>query len=383
MSTPEKSPQLSWDHGTAFDFFASLVVLYEPDNYGLRPSWAAGIRSRLSPSTREFFASVTKDFFVPLEWLVAMPEPKTARAVLDALEAMPVEDVVLRLTINEGEPEKILALLLDIRRRGEWGPSDRDAMVSLMTHAGGKESRKELAVIESWLGWWAHAEEFGGAFRAGMREYYEVFFREEERRIQPALERALAGARDLAARLPPDRLLEELSQGIDSDEFLTRRSLVLVPCYWCTPRIIYTICGDECGPGRAVDRIIMLFGARPAEDSLIPGDAIPARLLLALEALSDPTRLSILRAIISEPLTQAEIARKLRLRPPTISHHLKTLRIAGLITHISAQKTETRYGARLQQLGLTTDGLKDFLGVGNGGAPSAADAAADGAVPRR
>jgi hypothetical protein len=44
--------------------------------------------------------------------------------------------------------------------------------------------------------------------------------------------------------------------------------------------------------------------------------------------MSDSTLLSILRSVGETPMTQAEIVRKLRLRPPTISHHLKSLRRA-------------------------------------------------------
>ena len=46
-------PQLSWDTGTAYDFFISLSVLHEPDSFGLRSSWAAGVRSRLSTDDRK------------------------------------------------------------------------------------------------------------------------------------------------------------------------------------------------------------------------------------------------------------------------------------------------------------------------------------------
>jgi DNA-binding transcriptional ArsR family regulator len=127
-----------------------------------------------------------------------------------------------------------------------------------------------------------------------------------------------------------------------------------VPCWWCTPRILYTNVAPE--------RQLVLFGARPAEASLVPGDSVPGDLLLALEALSDPTRLAILQALGEAPLSQADIARRLRLRPPTISHHLKSLRIAGLIAYIGeAGSGETRYGVRLAQIGATCDRLKAYL----------------------
>ena len=150
-------------------------------------------------------------------------------------------------------------------------------------------------------------------------------------------------------------LFEELSQGIRVEYHITQTSILLVPCYWCSPRILYATLkkGHE----------IVLFGARPPEASLIPGDSVPARLLLALEALSDPTRLTILRTLNKKPLTQAEIARALRLRPPTISHHLKHLRLAGLIAYIGTGKDETRYETRIAQVEQSCKDLKEFLGA--------------------
>ena len=45
--------QLTWNFGTAYDLFVSLHVLHEPNRFGIRPSWAAGVRSRLSSDDRE------------------------------------------------------------------------------------------------------------------------------------------------------------------------------------------------------------------------------------------------------------------------------------------------------------------------------------------
>jgi hypothetical protein len=46
-------PGLTWEIGTAYEFFISLYVLHHPDEFGLRASWAAGVRSRLDPEARK------------------------------------------------------------------------------------------------------------------------------------------------------------------------------------------------------------------------------------------------------------------------------------------------------------------------------------------
>ncbi len=360
MPDGERSAEVSWDSGTAYDFFASLSVIHSPAEYGLRASWAAGIRSRLTQQARDLFGFTVPALGMPLTWLHAMPAPKTARAVLDRLDAMDPAAILPELTINDKKPSPCDALLRGIIARGSWTQGDREALLAGPECCGMKHAAEhaETLDIDKWLDAWAKPVGFGEAFRVAMREFYEVFFREEERRISADVERGLSRARDLAARLPVPELFDELSQGIRMDEHLAKSALVLVPCYWCSPRIVYT--------DLAEGTEMVLFGCRPPEASLIPGDAVPARLLLALEALSDPTRLSILRAMIAEPLTQAEIARRLRLRPPTISHHLKSLRIAGLVAYIGAEK-ETRYAARVQQIEATCEALRGFLSVSTSG----------------
>ena len=47
------SPRLLWDWGTAYDLFISLEVLHEPDKFGVRGAWAAGVRARLPDEGRE------------------------------------------------------------------------------------------------------------------------------------------------------------------------------------------------------------------------------------------------------------------------------------------------------------------------------------------
>jgi ArsR family transcriptional regulator len=57
------------------------------------------------------------------------------------------------------------------------------------------------------------------------------------------------------------------------------------------------------------------------------------RLTSTLKALSDPTRLEILRTIAAQagPVCACDIVDRFDLSQPTISHHLKVLRDSGLL----------------------------------------------------
>ena len=53
--------------------------------------------------------------------------------------------------------------------------------------------------------------------------------------------------------------------------------------------------------------------------------------LAVLRALSEPTRLRIMRALLKEPLSVTDIGRRLRVSQYNVSKHLRILREAGLL----------------------------------------------------
>jgi len=209
---------------------------------------------------------------------------------------------------------------------------------------------------------WADAEGFGQRYLEALRAYHDVFFAEEEKRIQPALREAVSRAQELASKLDLPELLEELSQGLRVDEAVEADELVLAPSYWSTPLVIF----GRVAPGREM----WLFGARPAHASLVPGETVPDALVQALKALSDPTRLRILHYLTQEPLAPADLSRRLRLRLPTVTHHLKTLRLAGLVRLTLGEGKETkRYAARSEAVTAAFQALKRFLEEGQENLP--------------
>lgn len=63
-----------------------------------------------------------------------------------------------------------------------------------------------------------------------------------------------------------------------------------------------------------------------------------------LEALGNPTRLKIYRALVragEAGLSVGRIQERLKIPPSTLSHHVKTLVVAGLITQVREATTLT------------------------------------------
>ena len=346
----ESQPRLSWMNGTAGDFFVSLYVVHNPDVVRLPAPWAAGVRSRLPDRMQMILRDTTKFLIAPLPWLAALPEPKSAQAALAALEATPVGERLTALVLNPWDrcdAEDVLRRVLEQR---SWDQEDADIVRKSCEKGGLRVSKKDTA---AWLCWWTKPEEFGRLFPDALQAYYDVFFREEERRIQGTLRSALDGAQKRAEHANVSDLLEWLTQGLRFQGFDWAEEIVLSPSYWCTPLIVES----RIGQGRQ----LMLFGARPEDASLVPGGIVPDSLSQGLGALSDGTRLRMLQALARERLTQAEIARKLRLRPPTITHHLRVLRLAGLVALDFSKKEEKRYSLRKDRPQEIFKGLCTFL----------------------
>ncbi len=359
MSTPE----VEWGWGTAYDLFMSLVVLHKPAEFGVRGAWAAGVRARLSAQDRETLENSHLLWGVPFHWIYTLPEPKDAAAVLWALGQVPASERVRLLADCPDTCAEATEVLGAVAAQRAWSESDLEALQAAhqasSEHGKGKKSASVEKLTEI-LDLWVRAEEYGEQYLEALRSYQEVFFAEEERRIRPALQAALERAQDLAERLSLLDLLEELTQGVRLDAPPEGDTLMLVPSYWSTPLVLMGMVSAE--------RPVWLFGARPSDASLVPGEVVPEALLRTLKALSDPTRLRILRDLSQESLTPARIARRLRLRAPTVTHHLKILRLAGLIQLRLGEKELPRcYAARQEAVSAACDSLKSFLGTGGNG----------------
>jgi DNA-binding transcriptional ArsR family regulator len=336
-------PNLSWDWGTAYDFFVSLQVLHQPSTFGLRAAWAAGMRSRLPLAERETLEQFQKGKLLgtPLHWVHSLPEPKDGAVALKALSEMAPAERIAAMALSPRIPEEYKAVIEEVGEKGAWEDSHLEELVTSAKEMHKGESINAEA-FEILLDWWVDREAAGERLLTALRAYYEVFFAEEENRIRPALQDGLKRAQELAERLPVQDLLEELSQGIIIEDGFKTPNLVLAPSFWGSPLLIF-------------DQML--------EASLVPGEAVPDALLRGLKALSDSTRLRILRYLSKEALTPSQLSRRLRLRSSTVVHHLDVLRLATLVQfRIGEHGKDRRYAVRPEALTSLLNSLEVFLG---------------------
>ncbi len=350
-----KQPKISWDKGSAYDLFVSLFIIHRPDQFGLRPSWAAGVRSRLPIPLRDVLEHSQKFMHVPLQWINLLPEPKDSQTALNALAKLSPEDRLPELVFSSEysqdlEAYRVCLFSLDGKQRltANLETQIRETM--------NNPSRYTKSFGRATFDAWSDRKTFGEKYLEALEVYVNNFFLEEEHRIIPAQEKGIEEAKLMAQHRNVFSLLEELSEGVRMDWVSEVTELILAPSFWGAPFVFYNRLGDTKG--------IVLFGSRPEGKTLVPGELVPEELLNTLKALADPTRLRILRYLQEKPSTTTELAKFLRLRPPTVIHHLRNLRLAGLIFVTISPKSEQRYAVRLEGLNSTTKLLEAYLAGG-------------------
>lgn len=342
-------PQIIWDMGTAYDFGMSLNVIHRPEKANLRASWAAGVRSRLPTAERELLQAFFEAFWFPMGAVYGLSQPKDATIFLTTLRAIPAAerlDFFMSPKFELFLPH-VLAVFRDVATRENWNEQD----LEILLQSGEPPPTRKAATAA--LDLWARAAETGELLLLALETYYSEFYAEEEERLRPILQQSLAEAQALAEKLPLEALLEELSQGITMERPFTKPNLIIAPCFWSTPLIVEEPVDDA--------HQLFMYGAKPDDVSFVPGDVVPDELPQALKALADPTRLRILRTIAERPTTPADLARELRLRPPTLTHHLQILRYARLVSFTLNNTDRRVYSLRDAGLLRTVEMLYSFL----------------------
>lgn len=344
-----------WDWGTAYDLFCSLRVIHEPGHYGLRPSWAAGVRSRVPNEHREILEQVHSFLFVPKIWIFEIPRPnenfpKDGAMVLWLLSQLAPEERLIDLIKGSGASKALINILREISLKETFSSTDLENLRDAYPIEKNKPRQKTLTTMAELV---SQGAESGDKYLAALKAYHRVFFNEEENRIQPVLKNALYEAKTLASQYSLDDLIETLSRGVRIGVDPAIKQWVFIPSYWISPLVSYERTGEN--------EAFFIFGGRPPDVALVPGDVVPESLLRSFKAMADPTRLRILKYLAQENITPAEIARRLRLRAPTVTHHLNVLRLAGLVNLTLEEGNERNYTARKESLKEIFTDLDAFL----------------------
>lgn len=205
-----------------------------------------------------------------------------------------------------------------------WGPERRRAMARLL--ATPADAVKEL-VLEALTGW-----------------YERIFMKGEP--IVSALLASDAAAQRMLLSTDPERLILIVT-GVRYDTRPAVDRVLLVPTLIMRPWLAVTNY-----------RRLRIY-CYPVPDDPESADTVPPGLLRMHEALSDPTRLRILKALGNDRLSADEIADRLNEDSITVRAHLARLRVGRLI-HLNCGATLT-YERRSDLLRAVGQPLKSYL----------------------
>jgi DNA-binding transcriptional ArsR family regulator len=349
---------LEWDWGTAYEMLFSLHTILRPKEHGIPAPWAAGVRKRLSPQSQadlKTFFSMPFGYlaYSPLHIVLEMERPKNVKSFLDMVERTPDEEFTHRIHLPIVGDESLKRLM------------DKAALGKRMTDVDVEEYRRIIAKSAG-RGAPTAAEirklftEMGDSagtkrrWLSLLREYQTVYFAEEERRVGPVLEQMVADAQKLAKKTTVPDLIERLSNGFTLSQDFELTRLVLVPSVWNHPFVVRFEPADN--------EFFVAWGAHPPGYKLVPGETVPDDALLVLRALGDPTRLRLLRLLSVEPRSPQSLAIELKLSLPTVSHHMRELRIAGLIRiEVAGKGRESKYTVRWPSARRAFEQLEEFV----------------------
>lgn len=320
-----------------------------PAAYEIGPAWFDEIERSMSPALREALAPFRSLSDAAAFWFgvvgVAVEGPATVDEVLDRLAAMPAERLWPYLVRAHHLRHPTPAALEAVAAAG------RGTVDPLVRDLAGQDRRLQRFAVEVATRLGADAGRAKALVMAAIRGWHAEVFAAQWPELAPVLERDAGVLSGLRGTAGPADLYERATAGGEYVQEAGVDRVVLVPTFLGRPWVWQERCGTT-----------LLVCHPVAEESLAPSpeEARLRRILRLSRALSDESRLRILRRLADTPSTLQELADHFGLRKSTMHHHLSALRGACLLRLRMADK---RYMLRTQPLSELTALLSEHLGV--------------------
>jgi DNA-binding transcriptional ArsR family regulator len=306
MQVEQPTYRVEVDWAPAYELLISLkayVSRPEQKILELGVGWARGVRRQLEPELAADLASTDAlvDVHVPDLLVRQCPGTRDVAGYLHWLGALPVGELY----------ERLAPYVLEGR-----APLPRDL---------GAVRDRYVRLLEAWD---------------------EQYFRLVDPAILSGLAADAAAKQALVGTMAPEALVETATYGVHYMPQLGPELVVLVPQHHYRP---WNVFQDYQGL-----RVIQYpADALPA----VPGEPPPGLLRLT-RALSDESRLRIVRFLATGPRSFTDVVQFMGLAKSTVHHHMVVLRAAGLVrVHDSGEKATTSYSLRPGAV----DQLRDML----------------------
>ncbi len=344
-----------------YDLLLSLFVAFSPParagEFDQEQEWVTRARTTCSPellaTLRFFFGGEEEGQWAAYRLcglLWQAPEPMEAEATLRWLAEMPAVEVLTLLMERDG-----------------LGDNWRDTALELIAaHLAGKVKKSDAQAVHSFAKRFPLAEreaitrfvtapaETHTRLITALREWYTLVFSAEVPRITAALTREMTMMTKRQHDLPPEEMATSVLRGIEFDLPASVERIVLAPSLLIMPAIFHF---------RAGDTVTYCYPVSEAARSATEIQTAQRREMVRLfEALSDDTRLRILRHLADRQMYLTELAENLKLTKATTRHHMVRLRAAGLVT-LHLRDHYSYYSLRAETLTEPTRALLRYLHV--------------------
>lgn len=335
------------DGSSVYEMLIALWLAFDPDEehsgFELGSEWFDEVAASTPADLREeieFLSGGGCASFCALRGLVvASPHPHDIASFLDWLQDL--EPATLRQTMVS----YLCPVTADPELVGRAARGEVEALESvfaekpeLVDHLRDVLSLPEGELLER-------------VVRALRRFHQEVYSRHESD-FSSSTTRAAAARRALVRGADPERVIEEVTNGLDYRIPPGVSRLVLVPSVVLRPWALIDRYED------------VLMVAYPVADEFIDADpdAPPSWVVKLHKALADERRLRILRRLSEGGAGLDDLAEMLGLTKSTVHHHVGLLRAAGLVrVSVDAESGSKTYAIRPSVLPEAARTLNDYL----------------------
>ncbi|MCA1783584.1 MAG: helix-turn-helix domain-containing protein [Intrasporangiaceae bacterium] len=281
--------------------------------------------------------------FLVLSLLAAdLPEPGGVSELLEALGADPAKG--WRLLLSH-EAQELVAGDDDLPMRVLAG--EPDAMRFLRGCAAETICPDSITRLMA-----ADPVAYGQRIAGVVERFDAAIWQDLDRESMEPIHRDVAYHRDrLAAGVDPSEVILDATNGYELSDDARVRRVVLLPSYWMRPWLVVGRLGQDT---EVISTVV-------ADEFLaLPPEAPPPALIKLFKALSDESRLKLLRRMSSGPISLTEATDALDVAKATAHHHLSILRQSGMVAMRGSGRS-TRYALREDPATAARDALATYV----------------------
>jgi DNA-binding transcriptional ArsR family regulator len=342
------------DTSVCYDFVVSLRALLNPRTFVRCRRWSSEKR----PGLDEAISAKARFLFQGLDTALGYGAARVIKELPNGASPTNLIEAVAAT-----EPPELAMFMLDTV---ETSRERRDTYRHVLAGESSRMSEALEGLPEGWAKRCRQVLRDPAGVQADLvavlEAYLSTIYAEQLDVVSGLIADAAPTAENTLAVLPASAAIERLTGGYTLGQDLSLRTVTLAPSVFMYPFVSARV-DEETGEA------LLIYGVD--SDIFDDYDPVPMRreLQAALKAMADPNRLTMLRLLAERPMYASELARRLKVGPPTVHHHVHQLRTARLIRQ-ERDRNGMKYSIRTDSAEEILHSLEDWI-LGPGRRPIA------------